>query len=101
VTWSPGEVIADYYSLPVPLDIPPGRYVIYTGLYDANTGERLPVVMEGGGQPHDRLDVCEITVHPLVPLWTKAFDAVWLGVLLVGLVLPAAKKHGLEEQIDA
>ena len=40
--WSPGQAITDQHGIwisPVP---PPGRYMLYVGLYNSLTGERLP-----------------------------------------------------------
>jgi hypothetical protein len=101
VTWTPGEIVADYYSLPIPLDISPGRYVIYAGLYDAGSGERLPVMEDGESQPHDRLKVCEIVIQPLIPLGVKVFDGVWLGILLAGCILPVIKRKEVKGRINA
>ncbi|MFQ6099789.1 MAG: glycosyltransferase family 39 protein [Anaerolineae bacterium] len=41
--WVPGEVIADYYDIPISSQSPPGDYVLETGFYLLETGERLPV----------------------------------------------------------
>ncbi|MFN8484817.1 MAG: glycosyltransferase family 39 protein [Anaerolineae bacterium] len=52
--WRPGEYIADRYVIPLERNAAPGRYQIEVGLYDAATGERLPVKVDGatveGGQ---------------------------------------------------
>jgi len=46
--WSPGEIIADTFTLPLPeAGLPPGAYRLISGFYDFETGQRLPVV--GGG----------------------------------------------------
>jgi len=46
--WSPGEVIADTFLLPLPEGgLSPGSYRLITGFYDFETGQRLPV--NGGG----------------------------------------------------
>jgi hypothetical protein len=46
--WSPGEIIADTFALPLPeAGLSPGGYRLITGFYDVNTGRRLPVA--GGG----------------------------------------------------
>jgi hypothetical protein len=45
--WQAGEVIDDRYSLIMPEDIENGRYLIWIGLYDANTFARLPVIADG------------------------------------------------------
>jgi hypothetical protein len=46
--WSPGEIIADTFHLPLPeAGLPSGKYRLITGFYDFDTGQRLPVV-DGG-----------------------------------------------------
>ncbi|MDX1686389.1 MAG: hypothetical protein R3248_00265, partial [Candidatus Promineifilaceae bacterium] len=46
--WQAGEVIvSDEYTLPIPDDLPPGRYAVFVGLYDPQTSQRLPVTVEG------------------------------------------------------
>lgn len=42
-SWQPGEEIIDRYGLLLPADISPGEYRIAVGLYDAVSGQRLPV----------------------------------------------------------
>jgi hypothetical protein len=39
--WAPGEVVLDERILTFPADAPPGQYVLVTGLYDPDTGDRL------------------------------------------------------------
>jgi len=39
--WAPGEILTDRYAILVPTDVPPGRYWIRVGLYNATTGERI------------------------------------------------------------
>jgi mannosyltransferase len=46
-TWLPGEILTDPYSLALPANLPPGDYRLITGLYNAATGERLPVASGG------------------------------------------------------
>lgn len=41
--WRQFEWVFDQFELPLPDDLPPGEYVLRVGLYDAQTGERLPV----------------------------------------------------------
>ncbi len=101
VTWKPGELVADYYSLPIPLNVSPGRYVIYAGLYDADSGKRLPVFVGGESQPHDRLKVCVIAVRPLIPFGVKVFDVVWLGILLAGCILPMIRRQEVKGRTNA
>jgi hypothetical protein len=43
--WSPGEIIADTFRLPLPdSGLPPGAYRLITGFYDFETGRRLPLL---------------------------------------------------------
>jgi 4-amino-4-deoxy-L-arabinose transferase-like glycosyltransferase len=51
--WAAGEVIDDSYRLTIPADLSPGRYPVHLGLYDPNTGERLPLIVEDTRQPND------------------------------------------------
>ncbi len=46
--WVAGEVIVDGYEVPLREGTPPGEYTVEVGLYDAATGQRLPVVGGGG-----------------------------------------------------
>jgi len=42
--WEAGDLIIQKHTLPWPVDLPPGRYRLQAGLYDAATGVRLPVL---------------------------------------------------------
>jgi hypothetical protein len=53
--WLPGEVIADAYEVPIQPEAPPGSYVIEVGMYQAETGKRLPVLGQGGQVVDDRI----------------------------------------------
>ena len=46
--WATGEVVPDEMVLDVPADASPGPYRLRVGLYDAETGERLPLVAGAG-----------------------------------------------------
>jgi len=62
--WRPGDVIADPRILLVRADIPPGRYPVFVGLYDRDTGTRVPV-QDAAGQPlGDSLFVGTVEVVP-------------------------------------
>jgi hypothetical protein len=45
--WQPGEVVVDPYAIILPADVPPGEYPIEVGLYVRETGQRLPVTVDG------------------------------------------------------
>jgi hypothetical protein len=62
--WAAGEVITDTYTLIVPSDLPGGRYPVYLGLYDSNTGVRLPLIANGVRQINDAYLVGWLTVEP-------------------------------------
>jgi 4-amino-4-deoxy-L-arabinose transferase-like glycosyltransferase len=62
--WSPGEVVIDRYAIPLRPDAPPGRYALEVGLYDAATGQRLPVLDESGRAVDDRVLLAEVEVLP-------------------------------------
>jgi len=51
--WTSGEIVGDSHTLPSPED---GDGVLYVGMYDAQSGERLAVTDGGGhGQPNDMI----------------------------------------------
>ncbi|MGM0401990.1 MAG: ArnT family glycosyltransferase, partial [Chloroflexota bacterium] len=47
-SWLRGEVIEDRYTIPITADTPPGTYRIAVGLYDPETGLRLPGTNSAG-----------------------------------------------------
>jgi len=60
--WASDEVIVDHYTLTVKPDAAPGDYVLEIGLYEATTGDRLPV-RDVAGQPlGDRLLLGQVKV---------------------------------------
>jgi mannosyltransferase len=48
-TWDTGEIIADNYGVPVLPGTPPGEHQLEIGMYNLETGERLPV--SGDAEP--------------------------------------------------
>jgi uncharacterized membrane protein len=50
--WTPGEKVVDRYKIATGPEIPPGEYSIEIGLYELDTGERLPV-LDVMGLPQD------------------------------------------------
>jgi len=62
-SWVEGEVITDEYEFPVKSDAPPGHYQIEVGMYDAATGQRLPIFDEGGTRlPGDRILLDQVII---------------------------------------
>jgi len=51
-SWIEGEIITDEYEILVRPEVPAGEYLIEIGMYDATTGQRLPV-LDAQGQPRD------------------------------------------------
>jgi mannosyltransferase len=45
--WDVGRAWPDRHGVPLPSDLPPGRYTLIVGLYHLATGERLPVTRGG------------------------------------------------------
>ena len=43
-TWQPGAIMLDTHALAIDPSAPAGVYVLQVGLYDAGTGERLPLL---------------------------------------------------------
>lgn len=41
--WAPGMTVHDTHILTLPADLPPGRYRLLVGMYDAQTNQRLPI----------------------------------------------------------
>ena len=42
--WQSGEQIIDQVIITLPPDLPAGSYILLTGLYDSQTGARVPLV---------------------------------------------------------
>jgi YD repeat-containing protein len=56
-TWLVGEYLTDTYRLALPADLAPGVYRLIVGLYDAQTGQRLPVSSGGDFVTVSTLDI--------------------------------------------
>ncbi len=53
--WEPGQFVEDFHILPAPEDMPPGEYHILVGMYDFQTGARLPVTTPEGEELPDAI----------------------------------------------
>jgi hypothetical protein len=61
--FQPGVRVIDRHQLALPADLPPGRYTLSTGLYQLESGERLPVWDKNGTeQENSSLPLGEITI---------------------------------------
>ena len=85
-SWASWEVIADPHTVVLPADLPPGDYVLATGLYDWRTGERLPAVAAGQG----RLPDDQVVVATLAVVRPPSHPATWLARAIAGLVVLSA-----------
>jgi hypothetical protein len=59
--WRTGLVVPDEYQVPLPADLPAGRYRVLVGLYDGVTGARLPIT-QGEAPVGDSFLLAELTV---------------------------------------
>ena len=57
--WVQGEIIVDAYDIPIQPDAPPGRYTIEVGMYQVETGQRLPIINQEGQVLDDRIVLLE------------------------------------------
>lgn len=60
--WDEGEIVQDRHDLTLPLEIPPGRYRLVTGIYLLTSGERLSVRDVDQVLEDDRILVDELMV---------------------------------------
>ncbi len=63
-SWVEGEVVTDQYEIMIDPKAPPGQYVIEIGMYDANTGQRLPIVSDDQTMEDDRLLLATVEITP-------------------------------------
>lgn len=61
--WTGADTVVDRYTLTLPVDAPPGTYRLLVGMYDPQTGARLPVTVNGEPQPDNAIQVTLITVE--------------------------------------
>ncbi|MCL4459829.1 MAG: glycosyltransferase family 39 protein [Chloroflexi bacterium] len=62
-SWARGEVIIDRYEIAVKAGAPPGEYRLEIGMYDAVTGQRLPVYGQDSRSLGDRLLLAPVLVE--------------------------------------
>lgn len=62
-TWLPGEVIVEERVIPVEPDAPRGPLQLIVGLYNVDDLRRLPVTVDGEGQPQDQFLLTEIEIR--------------------------------------
>jgi mannosyltransferase len=60
--WRPDEVLRDDIALPVAQNLEPGEYAVNVGMYNPESGERLPLVVDGQRQPNDQLTLFQLVL---------------------------------------
>jgi len=63
-SWVEGEIIEDGYEIEVSRDAPAGEYALEVGMYQWETGERLPVSDEYGTPQGDRILLDQVQSLP-------------------------------------
>ena len=85
-SWAVGETIVDPHTIQLPADLREGDYLLTAGLYDWQTGERLPAFDPGGARlAGDRIEVARLTVRR-----PRTYPVAWIARGLAGLVLTSA-----------
>ena len=62
-TWADDGLLRDAFTITIPQDTPAGEFVISVGMYDAETGERLPVSNPQGETAGDSIPLLSVTIH--------------------------------------
>ena len=60
--WNPGDLIEDPFSIPIAPDAASGEYHLIVGMYDMESGQRLPVTSASGEPLGDFIDLGTIRV---------------------------------------
>ncbi len=60
--WFPRGIVADRFDIPLAENAPPGPYQIYLGMYDLETGQRLPLLKHGQPMPDNASTIGGISV---------------------------------------
>ena len=60
--WETGEEIEDKYGILLPDDVPSGGHQLVVGMYEPESGERLPIVDEGGMVIGDKVSLGMVEV---------------------------------------
>ena len=60
--WDADEFIADLHTLSIAPDLPAGEYTVAIGLYDPQTGQRLPIIDQNGKVTGDLVIISGLVV---------------------------------------
>ncbi len=61
--WLIGEEIVDSHPIALPANLPPGRYHLAFGLYDAKTLQRLDATAKGWSGPRSQIDLDDVPIQ--------------------------------------
>lgn len=61
--WQPGEIIMDWFDIPLPAGLPPGDYEMTAGWYDPVTAARAPVAEADAPLPGDRAIIGRLAIE--------------------------------------
>jgi hypothetical protein len=65
-TWAEGEVIVDEHPIALGTGLAPGTYLLVVGLYDEETGIRVPAYdADGAPLANGRIEITELTIESL------------------------------------
>jgi hypothetical protein len=62
-TWQAGDIVGERYDITIDCPAAGGRYDVIAGMYDLETGVRLPVLDAAGNAAGDYLLLGTISVH--------------------------------------
>ena len=62
--WLPGEIVADHHALQIPPDAPPGRYRLFSGMYEFETVRNLSILTPEAATPNNRIMLQDVEVMP-------------------------------------
>ncbi|NLV74052.1 MAG: hypothetical protein GXY52_05150 [Chloroflexi bacterium] len=60
--WEPEQVVRDAYYLTIPPDTPPGNYRVLVGMYELESGTRLPITGPDGTAIGDHVELSTVCV---------------------------------------
>jgi hypothetical protein len=76
--WPVDEAVIDAHGVFIEPGTPPGQHRLILGLYDSDTGQRLPVIVgeeSNGDQTRDFIELTEVEIiHQATPLPLEAFN---------------------------
>ncbi|MEW5960635.1 MAG: glycosyltransferase family 39 protein [Chloroflexota bacterium] len=65
--WQPGERLADRYDLPIDPAAPPGDYQLLVGMYEAQSGQRLAITLDGKPVSDNAIRLATISLRNYSP----------------------------------